>query len=200
MLKTKTRYVPEGFKEFAPELGDYPKDMFACWVNVEQPHNPKAMFFVGKQSKATWYFRFSDVQAMKKKINDSISNLMSHEESKAKRKAEKLEARKNLDTSVVKVGDVYHWSGGYNCTRNYYVKVVGPAGKNKFSVVELPKTQVDGDWMNGNVAPIVDFTSDKTLTFLARPAYNGGVMLRNTKGYHDDYYKWSGNPNWENCD
>lgn len=200
MMKTKTRWIPEGFKEFAPELEDYPKDMFACYVNVEQPHNPKAIFFTGKQTPHTWYNRFTDIPQMKAKINKTITNLMEHEEYKDKRKADRILARKNMDTTVVKVGDIYHWSGGYNCTRNYYVKVVAPAGKNKFTVIELPKTQVDGDWMNGNVAPIVDFTTDKTKVFTARPAYNGGIMLRDTKGYHDNYYKWNGKPNWENCD
>lgn len=200
MIKLKQRFIPEGFKEFAPELGDYPKDMFACYVNLEQPHNPKAMFFIGKQSKHAWFFRFSDIPQMKKRINQSISNLMAHEEYKAKRKEEKKIARKEMDVSVVKVGDVYHWSGGYNCTRNGYVQVLGVAGKNKFKVAKLSKTQVDGDWMNGNVAPILN-TNIGELILSARVGYEKRVILRDTtSGYKDNYYAWSGRPNWENCD
>lgn len=139
---------------------------------------------------------------MKKKIKDTISGLMTHEEYKAKRKIEKSEARKNMDTSVIKVGDIYHWSGGYNCTKNAYIKVtmVG-VGKNKVRAIELPKTQVDGDWMNGNVAPVVDFNSDNFRTYTMRPGYKGEIMIRDTRGgYHDNFYKWNGKPNWENCD
>ena len=196
----KQRYIPEGYKEFAPELGDYPKDMFACYVNLEQPHNPKAQFFVGKQSKPVWFYRFPTIEDMKKKINGSISNLMSHEERKAERKVERKEKLAKLDVSQVKVGDIYRWSGGYNCTRNSYVKVISVKGK-KCEVAELPKYQVDGDWMNGNVAPVIDANWEKTITMAMRPAYSGGVCLRNTKtSYRDDYYKWNGKPDWENCD
>jgi hypothetical protein len=198
----KTRFIPEGFKEFAPELGDYPKDMFACWVNLEQPHNPKAMFFIGKQSKPIWYYRFSDVVRMKDKIKTTISNLMSHEELKDKRKAERKEARKNMDISLVKVGDIYHWSGGYNCTKNDYVKVLEITGKNKVAVAGLDKTQHSGDWMNGEVMPVPEAMGAVQI-FTVRPSgyTSGGIILRNTKtGYKENYYKWNGKPNWENCD
>lgn len=196
----KERYIPEGYKEYTPELGDYPKDMFAAYINIEQPHNPKAMFFVGKQANPIWHYRFANIEAIKVKVNAAIANLMAHEDYKAKRKAEKMEARKNMDITGVKIGDIYRWTGGYNCTRNAYIKVMGFTGKNKVQVIELPKTQVDGDWMNGNVAPVVDFVSDNIRTYVLRPAYNGGVRIRDTKGYHEDYYKWNGRPDWENCD
>ena len=198
----RERFVPEGYKLYSPEIGDaYPKDMFACYTNLEQPHNPKAMFFIGKQSKAVWYYRFPTVVEMGKKINETISKLMAIEDRKAKRKAERIEARKNMDVSSIKLGDIFHWSGGYNCTRNSYVKVVGFAGKNKLSVIDLPKTQVDGDWMNGNVAPVVDFMNvEEAKIFHIRVGYNGELILRDTKGYKDNYYKWNGKPNWENCD
>lgn len=195
----KQRHIPEGYKEFAPELGDYPKEMFACYVNLEQPHNPKAQFFIGKQSKPAWFYRFPNIEDMKKKINESISNLMAHEERKAERKEERKEKVKNMDVSQVKVGDVYHWLGGYNCTRNDYVQVLEVKGK-RVSALELQKTQVDGDWMNGNVAPILN-NGSKIISMMIRPSYREGeVILRDTKGYKDNYYKWNGKPNWENCD
>lgn len=200
MIKLKQRFIPEGFKEFAPELGDYPKDMFACYVNIEQPHNPKAMFFIGKQSKHAWYYSFSNIEAMKKRINASISSLMAHEESKAKRKEEKKIARKEMDSSVIKSGDVYRCSYGYNCTKNDYVKVAWSVQKNKFKVIKLSKYQVDGDWMNGNVAPVIDSNCGE-MELVARPGFNGEIMLRDShSSYKDTYYKWSGQPNWENCD
>ena len=201
----KTRFVPEGFKKdnITSYVGGDRKDLFEVYTNLEQPHNPRAMFFVGKQSSPIWHYRFPTVVEMNKKIQTTIENIMSHEDAKAKRKIEKMEARKNLDTSSVRVGDIFHWSGGYNCTRNSYVKVVMVGvGKNKVSVTELPKTQVDGDWMNGNVAPVVEFEGKDFFTFLMRPSYGGGVMLRDTRSRYgkENYYKWDGKPNWENCD
>jgi len=198
-MKTLTRYIPTGFTEYKPDLGDYPKDLFTVYVDLDKI---TAIFYTGKQSKHTFYNRFRTVDDMKKKINDTISALMSWEDRKVARKAERKEKIKNMDVSQVKIGDIYHWTGGYNCTRNAYVKVVGFVSKGKVSVIELPKTQISGDWMNGEVAPIVDFTDvTSSKTFVIRPGYNGGVILRNTKtGYKDDYRKWNGKPNWENCD
>lgn len=196
----RERWIPNNYKKYSPEIGDYPKDMFAVYTNLEQPHKVKAMFFIGKQSKPVWHYQFLNITDMGKRINETISNLMSHEELKAKRKLEKAEAMKNLDSSVIKEGDIYRWSGGYNCTRNSYVKVLEKVGKNKFAVRTLRKYQVDGDWMNGNVAPIIDDDGIDTLIFTARPHYNGEVILRDTKGYKDNYYKWNGKPDWENCD
>lgn len=202
---TKQRYVPADYKEFAPEIGDYPKDLFAVYVKTivgSTTTNYNAMFFTGKQSRPTWHYRFQTIEELKKKVNESITNLIAHEDRKAERKAKRKEAIKNLDSSLVKIGDIYHWSGGYNCTKNAYVKVVGFVGKNKVSVIELPKTQVSGDWMNGEVAPVVDYTNaTDSKTLVIRPGYSGGIILRDTRNcYRDDYHKWSGKPNWENCD
>lgn len=197
---TKTRYVPNGYKQFTPDIGDYPKDMFACYVDLSDDTKPKAIFYIGKQTKAKWHYSFRDVDSMKNKIKDTISNLMSYEDLKADRKLKRIEARKNMDVSTIKTGDIYRWGGGYNCSRNAYIKVIGVAGKNKFNAIKLSKTQVSGDWMNGSVAPVID-SNNGELIVLARPGYSGEIVLRDiTDGYRDNYYKWDGKPNWENCD
>lgn len=197
---TNTRHIPEGYKEYKPDI-EYPENLFACYVNLERPHKPRARFYIGRQSSPAWNYIFFDIERMKEKINDSISNLMRHEDLKAKRKTERSEAKKNMDTSKVQVGDIYHWSGGYNCTKNAYIKVIEVVGKNKFKVVKLGSYQVSGDWMNGEVAPVVDGGGNITFIATARPSYRGDIALRNTKDrYHTDFYKWNGKPNWENCD
>lgn len=195
-MTNKTRYIPKDYIEYRPSLPGYPKDMCAVWVSKEKP---VGMFFIGKQSNAAWHYKFPDNMKMKEKINDSISKLMSHEDRKEERKAERKERVKNMDVSQVKVGDVYHWTGGYNCTRNDYVQVLEIKGK-KATVAVLNKTQVDGDWMNGNVAPVLG-TISAVKVMMIRPSYRAGeVILRDTKGYRSDYRKWNGKPNWENCD
>lgn len=198
-MTTKTRFIPTGYKEYVPE-GDYKNITFACYTNVEQPHNPRAMFFIGKQSNPAWSYRFSTVEQMNAKIIETIGNVIAHEDRKNQARRERNEKRKNMDTSTVKVGDIYHWMGGYNCTKNAYVKVTEIVAKNKFKVIQLSKYQVSGDWMNGEVGPVLDSNNGEVI-LKARPGYNGNVMLRDTTGsYHDDYHKWNGKPNWENCD
>ena len=195
---TREQQIPEGYKEFPTGS----EKLCTVYTNIEQPHKPKAIFFTGKQSKKTWHYSFTDIERMKEQINETINSLKSWEERKVERKAQKKLAMMTMDTSAVKVGDIFHWSGGYNCTRNDYVKVVGFTGKNKVEVVELGKTQISGDWMNGEVAPVIE-SEGKRLQMVIRPSWMGGgqVMLRNPKtSYRDDYLPWNGKPNWENCD
>ena len=198
MDKLLTRYIPQGYKQYSPEIGNYPKDLFSVYVH---PEKTIAMFFVGKQSKPLWHYRFNTVERMKQQINGRISALMSWEDTKEKRKQERKDALKSLDKSQVKVGDIYHWSGGYNCTRNDYIQVTGFKGA-KVLCVELNKRQHSGDWMNGEVIPMTD--SEKgSVTAVIRPGYGEDkVMLRVTSHstYKQNYYKWNGKPNWENCD
>lgn len=108
-MKTLPRefYVPSGYVQFKPELGDYPKDLFACYVNKEKP---MAVFFVGKQSKPIWHYKFKDNLEMKNKILSKIESLMSwHEKKIEKRKIKK-------DPTTLKEGDILYTSWGYEQT------------------------------------------------------------------------------------
>ena len=195
MTNIKTRHIPEDYKEYKIT------NQYAVYTNTEQPHNPRAMFFIGRQSKPAWNYRFANVVTMNHRIEQTILNIQNYEERKAKHKLERIESRRNMNVSGIQIGDIYHWFGGYNCTRNSYIKVLAVAGKNKFKVAELMKYQVDGDWMNGNVAPVIDSNKEE-LIVKAVPSYDGKVILRDTRAnaYHANYYKWNGKPNWENCD
>lgn len=199
-MTNKTRYIPQDFKPYTPDLGDYPKDLFACYMSLDVLGNgPAAIFYVGKQSKPLFYNRFRTVDDLKKKVNDTIKRLMSHADMIARRKADRIAKRKAMDVSTVKAGDIYHRTYGYNCTKNEYARITGSAGKNKFHAVILNKYQVDGDWMNGNVAPVLD-TGHKDVILHAHPGYSGTVELKDPKGYRAYYTLWNGKPNWENCD
>jgi len=198
---SKQRIIPNGYKEYSVT------ELHAVYTNLEQPHNPKAIFFTGKQSHRTWWISFSSIERMKEKIENTIASIDHWELLKKQRKLKKAEALKNMDSSVVKIGDIYHWRGGYNCTKNAYIKVIGVAGKNKFEVVELDKKQVSGDWMNGEVAPVIN-SGNISESFIVKAIPRGwsdddkNIILRDTRRnmYHDEYYKWEGKPNWENCD
>lgn len=195
----KERWIPSGMVEFKPELGDYPKDMFACYVNLGEK---TAIFYTGKQGKYTWYNRFSSDELLKNKIKKTISDLMTRVEYMEKRKEERKELVKSLDMSKVEVGSIYRSSYGYNCTKNTFVKVMGFEGKNKVRCVKLGKSQYSGDWMNGEVMPIVDGGGNETLILKVYPRFDNEIGLKQIgEGrYSDNYSKWNGQPCWENCD
>lgn len=111
------RYIPQGYKQFTPDIGDYPKDLFACYVNLER-EKPVAMFFIRKQSKPAWHCSFHNVETLKKEIKDTISRLMSWEEMKEKRKQERKE-----DVLSVAVGQIYSYSWGYDQTNVDFYQV-----------------------------------------------------------------------------
>lgn len=118
-MKTLTRYIPAGYTEYKPEIGDYPKDLFAVYVDLAKP---AAIFYSRKQSKHTFFNRFLTVEDMKKKINSTISNLMAADD----RKVERAEARKAPTT--YKVGDILTSSWGYDQTNvDFYIvtKTIG---------------------------------------------------------------------------
>ena len=93
-----TRYIPAGYTEYTPDLGDYPKNLCAVYVDLA---TNTAIFYKGKSTRHLWYNRFSTTDFMKNKINNSISSLMSWEDTKAKR----AETRKAPTT--YKVGDIF---------------------------------------------------------------------------------------------
>lgn len=123
-MRNKTRYIPDQYVEYKPEIGDYPKDLFATyvWFNGD---TYRAMFFSGKRSQPNWHYNFgNDRDRMKKEINESISRLMSWEDMKAKRKEE----RKNVIKDI-KVGDLFSSSWGYDQTNVDFYQVIAVKGK-----------------------------------------------------------------------
>lgn len=116
-MKT-TRYIPQGFVQFVPNLTDFytnPNPLFECWVSREKP---VAIFYAGKSSKPLFYTQFMTEESMKKKIVSTISNLMDWED----KKAERREARKAPHT--LKIGDILYTSWGYEQTNVDFFQVV----------------------------------------------------------------------------
>jgi len=144
----KTRYIPEGYVEFKPaNFDEYPKDMFACWVSKELPI---AMFFIGKQSSYTWYNKFRDNTQMKEKILKTISNLMSHEESKAKRKEERKASHS------LKVGDILYSSWGYDQTNIDFYQVIRVVSDRTVEIREIGSKVLDSGYGQDTVVGVKD--------------------------------------------
>ena len=118
-------YIPSGYIEFKPNIGDYPKNMFACWVSKDKPI---AMFFVGKQSKPIWHYTFKDNFAMKDKIIAQISTLMTRHE----KKLEKRQAKKTPTT--LQEGDILYTSWGYDQTNVDWYQITKKISPNMVEI------------------------------------------------------------------
>lgn len=150
-MTTLQRFIPTGYVEYKPEIGDYPQDLFACYVNFEKL---SAIFYIGKQSKPAWYNRFNDIDSLKKKINTSISNLMSWEDAKKERKE-----KKKTEILDIKVGDLFVSSWGYEQTNVDFYQCIDVKGKT-FTIRPIAcKTVEDSTMSHGmadNVVPVKD--------------------------------------------
>lgn len=140
-MTMKTRFVPQGFVRFEPKyivdgIGGYKKDLFECYVDREKP---TAIFYIGKQSTPAWYNRFQDNDSMKKKILEQISNLMSYEDLKAKRR-EEMKAPHTL-----KVGDILYTSWGYDQTNVDFYQVTAVVSDRSVKIRQIASKVVSSD-------------------------------------------------------
>jgi len=139
-MTNTNRYIPQGYVKFVPEIGDYKKDLFECWVDFS---NNCAIFYKGRANKPVFHNRFMNVENMKKRILDTISNLMSWEDMKSERK----ESRKH-ETDNIQVGDILYNTWGYEQTNVDFYEVVKKEGR-KF-IMRSILLKYDSDRSTGN--------------------------------------------------
>ena len=154
---TRDFYRPsKDYVEYKPQI-ECKKVMWEIWVHKEKPI---AMFFTGKQSKPNWHNKFTDNDAMKKKIHNRIDNILHWEQKKAERKEE----RKNALVDV-KVGDLFYNSWGYEQTNLDFYQCVEKKGKT-MTLRPIASKTVEGSTMchgmaDNRVAVKDAFLSDK---------------------------------------
>ena len=186
MKTTLTRefYIPKGYIQYSPNLGDYPKDMFACYVTKDDS-DPRAIFFVGKQSKPTWHFGFYTLSDMKHKINTTISNLMSNYERKVERKVALSQP------STLKVGDIMYASWGYDQTNVDFYQVIKTIGKRTVELrpisQSLDHTEVHSDY----VLPVKDSFTGEAKKHIVK---NGKDISLNS---YSSAWLWDGRPKYQ---
>lgn len=177
MQKTTTepkRYIPTGFVRYTPDLspiGDYKKDLFAVYVHADHSR-PQALFYTGKQKNHTWFYRFPTTEAMKNKINETISRLIAWEDMKIERKE-----RKQTETASVKVGDLFSYSWGYDQTNVEFYQVTKVSGKT-FTIREIA-SRAHGENPSGGMSDYVSPAPDKFIgpEILKRsPSMDHGVL------------------------
>lgn len=205
-----TRYIPQGYTEYKPELGDYPKDLFACYVKIDPNAEISykrfsAIFYIGKQSKANWFYNFPTEEKMKKKINDTISRLMSWEDMKQERK----EARKT-QIAMAGIGSIFYTSWGYNMTNVEFFQVVKETAKTIW-VKELGQVETSTGYLCGTTVPVSDSFYIKNgeqepKTYMARKRVHEDSKIDFTVteypgGYGRSCWEWEGQPvHFNHCD
>ena len=129
-------------------------------------------------------------ELLKNKENGSAEN----KETLVK-KAPKTAKPKINDNPLVKVGDIFSFSFGYDMTINQYYKVLSTKGK-KAQVVEIGKKWVSGDpGYTGEVVPVPDREIDEPITALIKD--DGNIRVKMYGKYHTAYPD-SGKPSYEN--
>lgn len=129
-------------------------------------------------------------ELLKNKENGSAEN----KETLVK-KAPKTAKPKINDNPLVKVGDIFSFSFGYDMTINQYYKVLSTKGK-KAQVVEIGKKWVSGDpGYTGEVVPVPDREIDEPFTALIKD--DGNIRVKMYGRYHTAYPD-SGKPSYEN--
>lgn len=185
-----------GYEVYKQKDGEY-----AVYLQKVDDNTFLIKAFKGKSAKHSFFYRVKGQERIDELTNNLIKQVEERKDYMLKRKEERLSKRRNMDVSHIVSGMVFHDTYGYNCTRNEYVKIIGTAGKNKFLAVKLGKYQVDGDWMNGNVGPVLESGDvSKAITLTAYPYFRGEICLKDPKGYNTSYTRWNGKPNWDNCD
>lgn len=179
-MKTLTRYIPHGYTQYTPEIGDYPKDLFAVYVDLAKL---SAIFYAKKQSTHTFFNRFRTLDDMKKKINTTISSLMSHEDRIIKRAVERKAP------TTLKVGDILQASWGYDQTNVDFYLVTKVVGTRTVELREIGSKVVSGAGSPcENVVPNPDvFIKD---TIYTKRVSNGYVNFSSYKTAR----KWDGQP------
>ena len=146
MKKTKF-YVPEGYKEYTPDIPGYSKGLFTCFVNLDQPY--RAIFYIRKRAKPSWHYTFTSLEDMKKKINESISRIMYWEDMKLQRRQSR---RQEVDR--VRVGQLYSYSWGYEQTNVEFYQVIERIGK-KFKMCQITKRYVESERLSSMASYVV---------------------------------------------
>lgn len=99
------------------------------------------------------------------------------------------------DNPLVKVGDIFSFSFGYDMTINQYYKVLSTKGK-RAQVVEIGKKWVSGDpGYTGEVVPNPDNELEEPITALIRD--DGTIRVKMYSRYHTAY-RDDGRPSYEN--
>lgn len=134
-----------------------------------------AIAYMGKGGKPAWNYSFKTKERMMEYIENYITERKVMEMSKKVRQEEK---KKRNSEVTVKVGDLFHYSWGYDQTQAEFYQVVEVKGKTatlrRISAKSVPNTQA---YMCEHVSPMKDHFVDTN--------YGGETIKKRIQAYYD---------------
>jgi len=185
MKLTREFFVPAEFKEkivkFDGALEVYIVDNGPSYV---------AKGFKGKAAKPAFYYDFKTAERMAEYIDKFFADYAEMVEykanEKAKAKAQKAEAAKNL-----KVGDIYYSSWGYDQTNIDFYKIVDVKGA-KATLVKIAKSYLDSEFAyEDKVVPAPNVIVGKPMNKIVDQFGNFNIAS------YAGAYKWNGEPKYQ---
>ena len=177
-------YIPQGYIQYKPDLGDYPVGMFTCYVTKDDS-DPRAVFFTGKQSKPTFHYRFKNLSDMKERIDQTISKLMSWEDKKASRKIERYQE------SSLNLGDILYTSWGYDQTNVDFYQVTKVIGRRMVEIRPIGQTFDHGTHGSDYVSAVKDKFIGEAKTHVVK--YGNRITIAS----YASAYLWDGQPKYQ---
>jgi len=165
MKVAENRYVPEGYELVARDEG------LGLEVFADKTRNV-AMGFSGRRNKPDFNYRFKNAEKMQAYIEEFVVDVIGRAKVKENRKAERLAANRN---AVVKVGDIFRASWGYDQTNIDYYEVVAVKGQ-MVDVREIgQQREGNGCYDQGVCVPVPS-------------AYRGEVMRKKIQACGENVY------------
>ena len=161
-VKEKSRWIPKNYVQIAKDeaLG------LEVWGNWEMR---VAVGYSGKKMKPDINYKYGNVERMKKQIEEYVAGVKEAAEYKAKRKAEKLEANRNVKPEV---GDILKASWGYDQTNIDYYEVVAVKGQ-MVEVQEIGQIREVEGYDCGRCAPVPGQYISGVKRYKAQSGYGG---------------------------
>lgn len=133
-----------------------------------------AYAFGAKSKKPVWRYRFKDTTHRDEYINKWFDGVAQHEATKAKRRAE----QKN-SSSLIKMGDIFVCSWGYDQTNVDFYQITKIKGTQTVEVTEIASSMPGGEtgFMTGHVIAHPNHFKGKPIIKRVS-VYNGKPSLR----------------------
>ena len=135
-----TRSIEEIRRQYAPQgsLVIRPHNTDAIVFLFERNGKPCAIAFSGKRTKPDLHYRYNNTARRNQALTDYVANLKAHRERKSDRRATEKAFRHTL-----KVGDILHYSWGYDQTQCEFYQVIG-ATEFSVTIREIVAESVKG--------------------------------------------------------
>lgn len=184
---TREFYIPKGSKKIETHVKGVEVYEFTNTANYENI----TMCFVGKQVKPLWMHQFISEELKQAKIQQTIER---HKAREIQRVQERAKAKKDKADAIllVKIGDIFIQTYGYDCTITTFWQVVSKHGL-KVELMELTMRMTNEDSYNQKYMPnIGDFISNKVMVARVSGGTSGNIILRPQGGRGANLNSWDG--------